>query len=244
MTACACQADDCVLCEERLYPGLATEQLCQIRERLIRHAYEAHEVLFREGEPATCLFALGSGQVKLTTPLPDGRQQLLRLVVAGQLLGLETLGGERYPFTAEALTAVMVCKILHRDLRRILESNQGLAWRVIQSLSQELEQAEALIRDLGLKTAQEKIASFLLSLPPRRADHDKEKPPLLLSRREMAETLGLTEETVSRTMAELGRKGVIETGKGFVRIVDPRWLEAHTGVGDGARFTRHRATSH
>lgn len=244
MAACVCQAEACVLCEERLYPGLTPEQLCQIRERLIRHAYEAYEVLFREGEPATYLFALGSGQVKLTTSLPDGRQQILRLAVAGQLLGLETLGGGRYPFTAEALTTVMVCKILQRDLRRILESNPGIAWRVIQALGRELEQAEVLIRDLGLKTAQEKISSFILSLMRRRADHDKAKLPLLLSRREMAEMLGLTEETVSRIMAELCRKGVIETGKGFVRIVDPRWLEAHTGVGNGARSARHHATPH
>lgn len=244
MAACVCQADACVLCEERLYRGLTPDQLCQIRNRLIRHTYEAHEVLFREGEPATYLFALGSGQVKLTTSLSDGRQQILRLAVAGQLLGLETFGGERYPFTAEALTAIMVCKILHRDLRRILELNPSLAWRVIQSLSQELEQAEALIRDLGLKTAQEKIASFILSLLPRRADHDGEELPLLLSRREMAEMLGLTEETVSRTMAELNRKGVIETGKGFVRIVDSRWLEAHTGVGDSMRTTKHHITPH
>ncbi len=186
-----------------------------------------------------------AGKVKLTTSLPDGRQQILRLAVAGQLLGPQTLDEKRYPFSAEALTAVMVCKILHRDLRRILESNPGIAWHVIESLSQKLEQAESLIRDLGLKTAQKKQsrASSCRCCRGARSMTDEELP-LLLSRPVMAEMLSFTEEMVSRAMIELNRKGVIETRKGFVRIVDSRWLKAHTGVGEGARSTRHRATSH
>jgi len=74
MTTCACEINACALCESRLYPGLTKEQVCQIRELLIREMYEPHEVLFREGDPADFLFALRSGQLKLTSSMPDGRQ--------------------------------------------------------------------------------------------------------------------------------------------------------------------------
>jgi CRP/FNR family transcriptional regulator len=239
---CVCQVDTCALCEERLHSSLTSEQMCQIHEKLIRVSYSEHEMLFHEGEPASYLFALRAGQVKLMTSLPDGRQQILRVAVAGQLLGLEIFKGGHYPFTAEALTDIVACKIHHRDLQQILAENAGVSWRVIQSLSQELDRADILIRDLGLKTAQEKVSGFLLSLIPKRVNGD-DALPLLLSRREIAEMLGLTEETVSRVMAEFHRNKIIETCKGFVRIPNPKELEKLTGVGSNLPSGRNRSSS-
>ena len=242
MASCACEINACALCENRLYPGLTKAQVCQIRERLIREMYEPHEVLFHEGDPAAFLFALRSGQLKLTSSMPDGRQQILRIAVAGQLLGIETLKGQRYPFTAEALTDVAACKISHDDLRQILETSPAIALRVIEALSQELDQAESLIRDLGLKNAPEKVSSFLLSLIPQRGDPGAELP-LRLSRREIAEMLGLTEETVSRVMADFVRKKIIGSGKGYIRVLDRKWLEATNGVGNKVSSVGRRALS-
>ncbi|BAV32558.1 transcriptional regulator [Sulfuricaulis limicola] len=229
MATCACEINACVLCEDRIYSGLSKEQVCHIREHLVREMYEPHEVLFREGDEATSLFSLRSGQIKLTTSMPDGRQQILRLVVAGQLLGIETFKAQRYPFTAEALTDVVACKISHNDLRQILELNPAVSLRLIESLSQQLDQAESLIRDLGLKTSLEKVSSFLLSLIPQRGDPGAELP-LRLSRREIAEMLGLTEETVSRVMADFARRKIIGSGKGYIRILDRKWLGETAGV--------------
>ncbi|MDH3513750.1 MAG: Crp/Fnr family transcriptional regulator [Gammaproteobacteria bacterium] len=225
-----------------MYPGLSKEQICQLRERLIRELYEPREVLFREGDPADHLFALRSGQLKLTSSMQDGRQQILRIAVAGQLLGIETFKGHRYPFTAEALTDVVACKINHDDLRKIIESNPAISLRVIETLSHELDQAEMLIRDLGLKTAPEKVASFLLSLLPLRGDQNADLP-LRLSRREIAEMLGLTEETVSRVMADFSRKNIIGSGRGFIRILDRKWLEEINGVTMNTSVHRERAAS-
>jgi len=158
MTTCYCEIDSCVLCEARLYPGLTPEQVCHIRGLLIRQTYDARDVLFRDGDPAGYLFAVRSGQIKLISSLPDGRQQILHLVVAGQLLGREAFNNRPYAYTAEALTEVNVCKISSRDLQQVLEQNPSMSLRVIQTLIQELDQTEMLIRDLGLKTAPEKVA--------------------------------------------------------------------------------------
>ena len=229
MATCACEINACVLCETRLYPGLTKEQICQIRERLIREHYEPRERLFHESDAATYLFALRSGQIKLTSSMADGRQQILRIAVAGQLLGIETFMGRRYPFTAEALTDVVACKISHEDLRSIIECNPAVSMRVIETLSHELDQAEHMIRDLGLKTAPEKVASFLLSLLPLRGDQQGELP-LRLTRREIAEMLGLTEETVSRVMADLARRKIIGSGRGYIQIFERQLLEKINGV--------------
>lgn len=234
MSSCSCEIDACVLCEARLYPGLTPEQVCHIRGLLIRQNYDAHKVLFRDGDPAEYLFVVRSGQIKLTSSLPDGRQQILHLVVAGQFLGREAFNHHPYAYTAEALTEVNVCKISSRDLKQVLEQNPSMSLRVIQTLIQEIDQTEVLVRDLGLKKASEKVASFILSLMPARGNHTGEIP-LLLSRQEMAEMLGLTVETVSRVMAELNRKRIIHTGKGTLRVVQTEHLYTLAGLNPSFR---------
>lgn len=229
MSSCPCEIDACVLCEARLYPGLTPEQVCRIGGLLIRESFHPHEILFRDGDPAIYLFAVRTGQIKLISSLSDGRQQILHVAVGGHMLGREAFNGRPYAYTAEALTEVSTCKINSRDLLEVIQQNPTVSLRVIQMLIEELDQAETLIRDLGLKTAPEKIATFILSLIPARGVQI-EKLPLLLSRREMAEMLGLTEETVSRVMAEFNRKQIIITGKGTLSILQPELLYALGGI--------------
>lgn len=243
MYTCACQVDECVLCEARLYRGLSAEQVCQIRGMLGKQDYRAHAVLFREGEPCRHLYVLRRGQVKLTTALADGREQILGIRVAGQLLGFETLDDEFYPYTAVALTPVDACRITHKDMLRILEQDPAVALRVIRRLNRELERAQARIRDLGLKKAHERVASFILSLAPEGSEAPPALP-LVLSRQEMADLLGLTIETVSRVIAELKRNGIIQPVRGAIRILDEERLAAlANGSARDCDTARHAAAS-
>jgi len=197
---------------------------------LTKHHYEPRQTLFREGDTSARLYVVRSGQVKLTTSLPDGREQILRLGVAGHLLGFEAVEDEVYPYTAEAVTSVQTCGILHKDMLQAIEQHPKVSLRVIHSLNQELEQSLGMIRDLGLKSAPEKVASFILSLVPTRGAPLRELN-LPLSRLEMAAMLGLTEETVSRVMAELRREAVIEGSRRHVEILDHNRLQNMAGSG-------------
>lgn len=229
MYSCPCQINECVLCEAQLFSGLSSKHICEIRGLLTKHHYTPRQTLFREGEPSTRLYVVRSGQVKLTASLPDGREQILRLGVAGHLLGFEAIEDEVYPYTAEAVTPVQTCGILHKDMLQSIEQNTNVSLRVIHSLNQELGQSLNMIRDLGLKSAPEKVASFILSLIPTRGTPLRELN-LPLSRLEMAAMLGLTEETVSRVMAELRREAVIEASRGHVEILDHDRLQSMAGV--------------
>ncbi len=222
--SCPCQIDECVLCEAKLFLGLSSAQVCEIRGMLAKQSYRAHEVLFRTKDPCKHLFVLRTGQVKLTTSLEDGREQILGIRVAGQLLGFETLDDKVYPYTATALTPVDACKITHQDMLRILEQNPAVSLRVIRRLNEELEQAQGLIRDLGIKTAHERVASFIMSLIPN-YDTPTKQLILVMSRQEIAELLGLTVETVSRVITEFKNQGVIEAPRGEIRILDQARLE-------------------
>lgn len=183
-------------------------------------------MLFREGTPTNHLFLLKSGYVKLTTALPDGRNQGLRLGAAWQFIGLEAMSDERYPYTAEAITPIEVCMVRYKDMLKLLESNPQLSLRVISALNRELQHSNAMIRNLGMMSSIERVASFLLSILHAKAEEGHEIP-LPLSRTDMAEMLGLTLETVSRVLSRMTRDKIIwlQPGGRRLRILDAARLE-------------------
>ena len=233
MNACVCQTDDCLLCEARLYDGLDSDQVCAIRGLLGKQTFEARQVVFRQGAASDWLYLIRSGQIKLTSCAPDGREQIIRIGVAGQMVGFDTVDDHLHTYSAETLTPVRVCTLRHRDMLRVLEQNPRVSRRLVDLLNQELAQAHLLIRVLGQKTSAEKVALFLLSLIPEPVDMDQAQAhelPLPLSRREIADMLGLTVETVSRSMSELRREQIVEAPRGRVRILDLKGLRAYAGA--------------
>ncbi len=230
MHKCDCHNDECVLCGAFLSSeNPESAQACDIQGLISRRRYSAGETVFREGAPCTQLIVLRTGQLKLTTMPHVGREQILGLLVAGQLVGFET-SDATYPYTATALTPVETCCIPHQQMLRVLEENPAVALRVIQRFRDELIQAQIMIRNLGIKPAHARVASFILSLVP--IGSDTTKPfPLVLSRLEIAELLGLSEETVSRVFAEFRRNGLIDAPHGEVCLLDAGRVKRLAGLG-------------
>ena len=229
MESCFCQIDSCVLCDAHLQSEISSEQVCQILGLLNRHSYGPREVLFREGDPSTHLFLIREGQLKLTVSNPDGREQIIGLGVAGYVIGLDTLEDKIYTYTAETIGPVIACEVQHKNMLRILKQNPDIALRIVDILNKELAQAKTLIRVLGQKGSVERVATFILSLIPRRGNLPRELLfPFL--REEMAKMVGLRVETVSRVMADLQRKNVIEAPRGCIRILDLKQLRSLAGI--------------
>ncbi len=145
------------------------------------------------------------------------------------MIGFDTMDDDVYTYTAETLTPVSVCTIQRKDMLQILEQNSTVSLRLVEILNDELKQAKTLIRVLGHKSPIGKIATFILSLLPQRGAIPRELL-LPLTREEVAEMVGLTEETVSRVMADLKRKGVIEAPRGYIRILDRNRIYSLAGI--------------
>jgi len=217
--------------------ALAGPQLiCEIRGLIQKRRYRPGEYLCLEGERRGLLHFITEGMAKVTVTLPDGREQILRLALPGQPLGLETLEEETSPYSAQALTEVATCTVRVPEIREVLDTSPDLAVRVIRALNEELAHARVLVRDLGLMRAGERVASFLLSLF---AIADAEDGvPMPLSRAEIAEMLGLTPETVSRHMARLKRERVIRESRGRLYLLDLGQLRALAGL-EGRQAEAH-----
>jgi len=166
-----------------------------------------HQPIIDEGEAANYLFNVTSGAAKLYKLLPDGRRQITGFLFEGDFLGIAM--NERYAYSAEAVDKVSLCRFPRRKLESLLDEFPKLEKRLLGMASNELVQAQDQILLLGRKTAQEKIVSFMLSLSDRVVKRGGLASPIAvpMGRADIADYLGLTTETVSRTITNLKRDG-------------------------------------
>jgi len=167
------------------------------------------QCVFFEGDPANSLFNVKLGVVKLFKLLVDGRTQITGFLFPGDFLGLALLS--KYAYSCEAVTAAELCKFPRLEFERMLERFPAFERQVLSTASNELASAQDQMLLLGRKTAQERLATFLLMMQKRAAaPSDSDEIILPMSRQDIGDYLGLTIETVSRTVTRLRKSGVIE----------------------------------
>ncbi|GBQ13239.1 cAMP-binding transcriptional regulator [Swaminathania salitolerans LMG 21291] len=165
-----------------------------------------------EGQPAEDFFIVTSGHAKLFSLMPDGRRQITGFANTGQFLGLAS--GKTYAFSAEALDALTLCRFSRSGLSTLRRDFPALENRLMEEASRELVQAQSRMLLLGRKTARERLASFLVEQHHLQSGLDHRPPSdrtltLPMSRTDIADYLGLTIETVSRTLNALQREHLI-----------------------------------
>ncbi len=183
----------------------------------------AGHTLFSEGEEARGIYEVTHGTVRLCKLLPDGRRQIVGFLSAGQILGLAPEG--LYVFTAEAITPVKTRHYPRATLERLIDDVPGFARRLLAVASHELQTAQEQMLLLGRKSAAERVASFLLQIADR-SDDGSEEVEIPMTRIDIADYLGLTIETVSRTLSKLRQDRLIAlTRSNRVKIRDRDELE-------------------
>jgi CRP/FNR family nitrogen fixation transcriptional regulator len=173
------------------------------------------EELFAEGEEAEYFYKVASGTLRTYKLLNDGRRQIDAFHLSGDIFGIET--GAQHRFSAEAVGNATVVSYRRSALDRLTREHPAFGQQVMSSVMRSLERAQDHMLLLGRKTAQEKIATFLLDLAERLHEDDHVELPMLRS--DIADHLGLTIETVSRTLAEFARKGLITLAAGSRSVV-------------------------
>ena len=165
------------------------------------------QTIVLEGDPCSHCFRVLTGAVRLYKSTADGRRQLIDFLTEGDRFGLF---GSHYTYGVEAITHTTLIKTARATLTAAVHEQPALVDRLIELAATELARAHEHMLLLGRKNAQEKVASLLLELARRiRSDGAKPAFRLPLSRQEMADQLGLTIVTVSRTMTRLREEGLI-----------------------------------
>jgi len=188
--------------------------------------------VFFEGDPADSLFSVKLGVVKLFKLLADGRTQITGFLFPGDFVGLALLN--KYTYSVEAVTAVELCKFPRVEFEALLLRFPELEHRLLVNASNEIAAAQDQMLLLGRKTAQERLATFLLMMRKRAASPTQANTVILpMSRQDIGDFLGLTIETVSRTVTRLRKSGAIELpDPNRVIIRDEAMLTDLSGIED------------
>jgi CRP-like cAMP-binding protein len=174
------------------------------------------QAVYDEGDAADCVFKVVSGAVRVVRLLADGRRQIADFYLPGDVFGVEL--GERRRGAAEALGEAVL--LVARRASLAARPDQGGLWRLALA---ELQRSQDHVLTLGRRAASERVASFLLEIAERLdAGRAFDLP---MSRQDMADYLGLTIETVSRTLTQLQADGLVSlSGTRHVRLPRPAAL--------------------
>jgi CRP/FNR family nitrogen fixation transcriptional regulator len=171
----------------------------------VRRTFDRGEEIFAEGEPCSVFFKVVSGTVRTGRLLTDGRRQIDTFHFPDDVFGLES--GEAHRFTAEAVDKVVVIAYRRSNFGGLVQNDPVFGEQLMTSMLSSLDRAHDHMVLLGRKSALEKMATFLLEIAARRANADRAELPM--QRTDIADHLGLTIETVSRTLTQMVRDGLI-----------------------------------
>lgn len=174
-----------------------------------RHIADKGHV-YSEGEPRTHVYKVVSGTICLYRMLEDGRRQVINFAFAGDVVGLGS--GRLESCNAQAVSATQVCCLPIAKLMAAAKANNQIAAGLYEALSREIVVAQEHLMCLGQRGATERVATFLVTLSRRNEMRGTASNVvhLPMSRADIADFLGITIETVSRTLTKLKEQGLIE----------------------------------
>lgn len=218
---------DCAVRDRALCSSLSDAELESLNRIGRRHSVARGETLIWAGDETLSCANLLSGVLKLSATMADGREQIVGLLYPADFVGRPYAG--HADFTVTALTDAALCVFPRKPFEQLLEDHARMERLLLQRTLAALDEARARMLTLGRKTAEERIAGFLIDMAARMgsAGDGRMMFELPLTRTEMADALGLTIETVSRQLSRLKAAGMIALPGGrVVEIVDATALRA------------------
>lgn len=208
-----CSLCNCYIKENTLFTGLTDKQLEAFKDVVIISQHAKREVVFMEGDDCTGLYIIRTGRVKIVRSSSTGKEQIIKILNPGDLIGFEALyNGRHYKNTAVAMDETELCYMAKHGFFNIIEKDPAIAKKLIISMGKELDHAYDRIGNLGLLNAKEKLAHLLYTLAMEYGVNTDEgiKLNLTLSRLEIAELLGITQETSIRLLKSFKEEGLLE----------------------------------
>ncbi len=209
----------CANCDARSHSvcnAIDDKDLARLASSAVQVKIEPGHTFVDEGDTAESFFNITAGTAKLFKLLPDGRRQITGFATSGDFLGLAV--SHAYSFSAEAVDEVKLCRFSRSKLRILLDDFPAMEKRLLEVASNELVAAQDQMLLLGRKTARERLASFLAArahapqhhCPAQAGPRGMLRLALPMTRSDIADYLGLTIETVSRTLTKLKSEKLID----------------------------------
>ena len=193
--------------------GLSEERLAALEKIEHTTAFPAGAIIFMEGQPARGVYVVRQGRVKLLTTNSEGRTLILKIAKPGEALGLHSvITGKPYDVTAEILQPTELAFIPRADFLNFITKHGDACLHYASLLSRDCRAAYDVARSIGLsQSVTERLAKFLLDwVSNGPLTKDPLRVTLALTHEEIAQLIGASRETVTRTLSEFKRQRAIE----------------------------------
>lgn len=214
---------ECSLRNNSLFSDLNIEEMEEMARHKSCSSAKRGQILFSENGLPMGLFCINKGKIKLSTTGPDGKEQILRLVKAGDILGYRALvSNDRYHATATAIEDVDFCFIEKDYFMNLVLANPKLCISIFKKISTDLKSAEEHIVSLSQKNVRERMAEALLFFKATYGlEADGETINVQFSREEIADFVGTSTESAIRLLSEFNHDKIIELKGKRIRIINP-----------------------
>ena len=204
------------------FSDLSKNELLEISQKFSEKEFRKGEYLFWEGEPASYLYVIKSGKVKVLKHSAGGKEIVLEVVTPGEICGGGTIFSDIQYASARAEEKSRVYSLSKRDLLSLLKTQEGLAQGVISFLGRKLMQAHEMMIGLISGKVEKRLAALLLGLSEK---HGTPFPGgikinLKFTRQDMADSVGTTVETAIRVMSRFRKEGILGSSSKDIVIKD------------------------
>jgi CRP-like cAMP-binding protein len=226
---------DCQLCKIRtsaIFNSMNQQQVEKLNNRKTTHEYSRGQVIFYEGNPSLAIYCIHSGMVKLFKTGKSDEEFVIRLLGPGEIIGFRALlADEPFAATAQAVSDAQICIISKKDFLGVLSSSAELSLNIMAKLAIDLRISEEQCLSRAQETVRQRTARMLLQFLETSSEfsNSESKIYLPLLRSEMAQVVGTTPETFSRTLRSLAQKGILKLSRSDISVTDVDKLLAIIG---------------
>jgi len=217
---------DCPVRRQALFRSVPMELIEFSAEyRSQQYILPAKQFLYMEGEAIPDVFTLYSGWVKLTKSLHNGRQQVMRFGLAGDLLGYQSHLDGPMNHSVQALTDITVCAFPRKALLELMQNSAAVSSELAWLSARDMALCHEHLLNASCKNAQQRVAHLLLELFYRNRDatddsEDNFEIEIPITQEDIAEATGLTAVHVSRTLKQLREMGLLECHRHQLKILE------------------------
>lgn len=221
--------ENCSLSRLCLPMGLDSQDIDRLDEIVHRSKpHHRNDYLFREGDKLKGIYTVKTGSIKTYISREDGSEQVLGFHLPGEIIGLDAIESGSHGCTAKVLETTAVCLIPYDQLEELSLAIPSLQHQMYRLMSREISNESNMLILLGKRNADERLATFLLSLSNRykQRGFSATEFNLSMSRNEIGNYLGLAVETVSRLFTRFQDEGILHVERKHVEVLNLDALKA------------------
>ena len=213
------KCEQCIIKQFRTMNVLSADELSRISNSKTSKSFKKGDVIFSEGEALNGVYCIRNGACKLSKLSANGRDQIVKLVLRGDMLGQRSVVcGENANLSAIALDDIDLCFIPKQEIEKNLSENHNFSLELLKLLALDLKTADNVIVDMAQKSVKQRLAETLIYIHDNFGIDEDGYLSVMLSREDYTSVVGTALESAIRTLSQFKKDGFISTSGKHIKI--------------------------